>query len=205
MNAKASDIFTILTVCTGNICRSPFAEQILKKELQGVKQIEINSAGVQAMEGQPMPELMLKIARQNDVTNPESHLGRQLNEAAITSADLVLAMDRGHRKSIVEMNPRATRKVFSVREFARLIDVTTDADLHEEVKAAGNNPADKLRAAIEAARLGRSDLRALENPGDDDVVDPYGKSDSVYEASAKQLLPAVTTVASYLKRALEME
>lgn len=200
-----SDSFRILTVCTGNICRSPLAQQILQKELQGVKQISVESAGVQAMLDQPMPENSLRIARQNGVINPETHRGQFLDPAALESADLILAMDRGHRKSIVQLNPRATRKVFTVRELVRLIDVTTDADLQDEVKAAGSNPADKLRAAIEAARLGRSDLVPLGNPGDDDVVDPYGESDLVYEASAQQLIPAVNAVASYLQRALEME
>lgn len=200
-----SDNFKILTVCTGNICRSPLAQQILEKEFQGMEQITVESAGVQAMVDQPMPEQSLRIACQNGVLNPDLHRGRHLNEEMLTSADLILAMDRGHRRSIVELSPRVTRKAFTLREFARLIDVTTDADLCDEVKAAGPNPSDKLRAAIEAARLGRSDLLPLENPGEDDVVDPYEKSDFVYEASAQQLIPAVDAVTSYLKRALEME
>ncbi|WP_087062482.1 arsenate reductase/protein-tyrosine-phosphatase family protein [Corynebacterium glutamicum] len=200
-----SDIFRILTVCTGNICRSPLAEQLLKSVLRGVAHIEFDSAGTQAMVDNPMPEHSLAIAKNNEVSDAELHRGKQLLEVHLDSADLILAMDRGHRRKIVELSPRATRKVFTVREFKRLIDVTTDEHLREEIATSDGTPAGRLRAAVEAARLGRSDLLPLEDPADDDVVDPYGKEKAVYDASAQQLIPVVADVASYLKRALEIE
>ena len=200
-----SDIFRILTVCTGNICRSPLAEQLLKAAFQGVEHIEIDSAGTQAMIDHPMPEHSLEIAQDNKVVDSELHRGKQLLESHLDAADLILAMDRGHRRKVVELSPRATRKVFTVREFKRLIDVTTDEHLREEIATADGTPAGKLRAAVEAARLGRSDLLPLEDPADDDVVDPYGKEKAVYDASAQQLIPVVADVASYLRRALEIE
>lgn len=200
-----SDSFRILTVCTGNICRSPLAEQLLKSALRGVEHIEFDSAGTQAMVDNPMPEHSLEIAKNNEISDAELHRGKQLLEAHLDSADLILAMDRGHRRKIVELSPRATRKVFTVREFKRLIDVTTDEHLREEIATSDGTPAGRLRAAVEAARLGRSDLLPLEDPADDDVVDPYGKEKAVYDASAQQLIPVVADVASYLRRALEIE
>ncbi|SJM58683.1 putative protein tyrosine phosphatase [Corynebacterium glutamicum] len=152
-----------------------------------------------------MPEHSLAIAKNNEVSDAELHRGKQLLEVHLDSADLILAMDRGHRRKIVELSPRATRKVFTVREFKRLIDVTTDEHLREEIATSDGTPAGRLRAAVEAARLGRSDLLPLEDPADDDVVDPYGKEKAVYDASAQQLIPVVADVASYLKRALEIE
>lgn len=199
-----SDSFRILTVCTGNICRSPLAEQLLKSKFQGVDQIEFDSAGTQAMVDQPMPEHSLRIARDHEILDAELHRGKQLTEAHLDSADLILAMDRGHRKQIVELSPRATRKVFTVREFKRLIGVTRDEDLRAEIIASDGTPVGKLRAAVEAARLGRSDLSPLVNPNDDDVIDPYGKAEVVYDTSAQQLVPAVEVLASYLRRALEI-
>lgn len=200
MNSK----FRILTVCTGNICRSPLAKQLLEIEFQGDKHFELDSAGVQAMVGHTMPEFSLRIARQNRVKAPELHRAKQLTEALVEGTDLVLTMDRGHRKQVVELSPRSTRKVFTIRDFARLIEVTTPADLAAEIKIAGDSPKAKLNAAIEAARLGRSDLHPLENLADEDIVDPYGKSQQVYEDSAAQLIPRVRSVASYLKNALEI-
>ncbi|MBD8031014.1 arsenate reductase/protein-tyrosine-phosphatase family protein [Corynebacterium gallinarum] len=200
-----SDSFRILTVCTGNICRSPLAEQLLKSALRGVEHIEFDSAGTQAMVDNPMPEHSLEIAKNNEISDAELHRGKQLLEAHLDSADLILAMDRGHRRKIVELSSRATRKVFTVREFKRLIDVTTDEYLRAEILASDGTPVGKLRAAVDAARLGRSDLIPLDNPDDDDVVDPYGQDKAVYDASAQQLVPVVADVASYLRRAMEME
>ena len=200
-----SDSFRILTVCTGNICRSPLAEQLLKVRFQGVDRIEFDSAGTQAMIDHPMPEHSLRIARDNAIVDSELHRGQQLTEAHLDAADLIFAMDRGHRKQIVELSPRATRKVFTVREFKRLIDVTRDEDLRAEIATSDGTTVGKLRAAVEAARLGRSDLSPLDNPDDDDVIDPYGKAEAVYDASAQQLIPVVEEAASYLRRALEIE
>lgn len=156
------------------------------------------------MVGHSMPENSLRIARRIGVIDPNFHSAKQLTQALIDTADLVLTMDRGHRKQVVELSPRSTRKVFSIRDFARLIEVTTPADLAVEVKLAGDSPKAKLNAAVEAARLGRSDLLPLENSADEDIVDPYGKSEQVYEDSAAQLIPAVQGIASFLKSALEI-
>lgn len=180
------------------------AEQLFLLEFQGDDHFELDSAGTQALVGRSMPESSLRIARRIGVHNPELHRAKQLTEPLIDGADLVLAMDRGHRKQVVELSPRSTRKVFSVRDFTRLIEVTSPADLATEVKLVEDSPKAKLNAAIEAARLGRSDLLPLENPADEDIVDPFGKSDQVYEDSAAQLVPSVQRIASYLKSALEI-
>ncbi|AGG65762.1 low molecular weight phosphotyrosine protein phosp [Corynebacterium callunae] len=196
--------FRILTVCTGNICRSPLAEQLFRLEFQGDDHFELDSAGTQAMVGHSMPENSLRIARRIGVRDPDQHRAKQLTEPLIDNADLILAMDRGHRKQVVELSPRSTRKVFSVRDFARLVEVTMPVDLAAEVELAGETSKAKLNAAVEAARLGRSDLLPLESPADEDIVDPFGKSDQVYEDSAAQLIPAVRQIASYFKSTLEI-
>lgn len=198
-----STSFTILTVCTGNICRSPLAKQLLELELTGADIIRVDSAGVQAMVDLPMPEQSLEIARKQGIENPEEHRAKQITEELINQSDLILALDRGHRKSIVQLSPRATRKVFTVVDLARLIEATTDADLQEELNLAGDSVIDRLHATVEAARLSRSELNPLDNPADEDIVDPYGKSQSVYEASAGQLIPTIRLIASYLNKAWE--
>lgn len=200
-----SGTFKVLTVCTGNVCRSPLAQQLLQKGLDGVSSISVSSAGIQAMVDHPMPDQSLGIAQQNGVNDAEMHRGQQINETLIDSADLIFAMDRSHRRSIVELNPRANRRVFTIREFARLISATNDVDLQAEVREAGESTVAKLQAAVEAARLSRSDLLPLEKPDDDDVIDPYGQNEKVFQDSAQQLIPAIRSVVSYFKRSLEVK
>lgn len=199
-----SEVFSILTVCTGNVCRSPLAKQLLEKEFNGVTSISVSSAGIRAMIDSPMPGESINLARQNGVENPESHRGQQIDETTIDAADLILAMDRSHRRSVVELSPRAARRVFTLREFSRLINATSETDFLAEVRGAGSSQTEKLKAAVEAARLTRSDLLPLDNPDDDDVVDPYGQDERIFQTSAHQLVPAIHSVVSYFKRSLEI-
>ena len=122
--------FTILTVCSGNICRSPLAEQLLRAGLAGIDGVTVGSAGTIAMVGAGMPAEAKALAVRYGSTDAESHQARQLDEQAIRDADLVLGLAREHRRAVVELVPAATRRTFTLREFARLAASVTDIDLY---------------------------------------------------------------------------
>lgn len=195
--------FSILTVCTGNVCRSPLAEQLLRNRLRDVSAIEVSSAGLQALVEQPMFDVTQEIARSYGVDDTDSHRARQVTETLLESSALILTMTRDQRRAVVELSPRVTRRVFTLREFARLAGVTTEDVLASEISRAGASPADRLRAAVKAGTAGRSILPPVTDPAEDDVIDPYKRELKVHEASAQQLVPAVDAVASLLKRSVE--
>lgn len=126
------DVFSILTVCTGNICRSPLGEQLLAQQLADLADVRVASAGTGALVGHGMPDQSLAIARSLGVVDPESHVSRQLTPELLDESDVVFAMAREHRRAIVELNPRVSKRVFTLREFARLADATSDDDLRAE-------------------------------------------------------------------------
>lgn len=194
--------FSILMICTGNICRSPLAEQLLQNQLRDIPEINISSAGTRAMVGEQMFDATQEIARSYGLDSTESHRARQMSEALLESSDLILTMTRDHRRAVVEMSPRVTRRVFTVREFARLAQVTTDEVLAAETNPAGAAPGEKLRAAVKAVTLGRSVAPQVADQTEDDVVDPYRQSSDVHRTSAQQLVPAIDTVTNLLRRAL---
>ncbi|MGR6899891.1 arsenate reductase/protein-tyrosine-phosphatase family protein [Glutamicibacter sp. BSL13] len=189
--------FRILTVCTGNVCRSPLAALLLRKELVGLP-VELLSAGTHALVHEPMSLQNQWIAIDYGLGDAAEHRARQITKAEIRSSDLILALSRDHRRQIVEMLPRASRYTFTLREFARLGKSVAEEDLR---RFAGTSVPERLRNAVEATAQLRGSLPLLDNPADDDVIDPYRRSEDIYCQSAEQLVPAVSTVALFLDRA----
>lgn len=110
--------YNILIVCTGNTCRSPMAEGILKSLLaeRGTENIHIGSAGIGAMNGMPATLFAIEAARNwgIDITG---HRARQLTEKLIADADLILAMTPEHVEAILRRNSAAANKTFLIRGF----------------------------------------------------------------------------------------
>lgn len=177
----------MLTVCTGNICRSPAVERLLA---QALPEVTVESAGVRAVVGAPISGPMAALLREARVPT-EGFAARQLTEAMIAGADLVLALTRGHRSAIVELVPAAVRRTFTLRELARFAtavgaDALPPGDVGQRLRAL---------VPLAAAQRGRMPVE----PRDDDVVDPYGGSDRLYAESFAQLRPAVDAVAAVVR------
>ena len=193
--------FTILTVCTGNICRSPLAEQLLRAGLGSLSGVRVRSAGSGALVGEAMTEQAQALSRRFSGEGSDVHLARQLSKEELRSADLVLGATREHRRAAVELLPRASRHTFTIREFARLADALDEADLRE-LAAAPSDPGERLRLLVELAATKRGIAVPPEEPENDDIIDPYLRSDEVYEESAAQLVPAVQSIISSAIRAV---
>ncbi len=83
---------SVLMVCSGNTCRSPMAEALLKDLLPGAK---VMSAGVAAREGAPASGETRVLLAQRDL-DPEDHRAQRVNRDLVQGADLVLVMTRAH-------------------------------------------------------------------------------------------------------------
>ena len=187
----------IMTVCTGNICRSPLAELLLATRLADLG-AEVHSAGVRGLSAAPMTPEAIDLAIEYGVTeaDADAHRSRFLTEAMLVSPDLILAMTREHRREIAELAPARLRSTFTVREFARLAASLSDDDVADAVADAGPDatPGDRVRAAAAAVAGRRGLLAPPADPADDDVIDPYRRDWSVYRTSADQLVPALAEV-----------
>lgn len=192
---------TILTVCTGNICRSPLAEVMLRRSLEPLG-ARVHSAGTHALVGHGMPEPALELAATAGVepSIAAAHQARYLVEPLLADTDLVLTMAREHRSHAVKMLPSILRRTFTVREFARLASTLTSADARAAADAAGDAPADRFAAVLRAL----NDQRGLtpSQPEDDDVIDPYRRSRETYALSASQLTPALAEVERVVRDAI---
>lgn len=194
--------FSVLMVCTGNICRSPFAEFALLQQLQDIPEVEVGSAGIRAMVGESMFADTQKVAGSYGVEGFEGHRARQVSKELLEASDLILTMTREQRRAVVEISPRVTRRAFTIREFARLADATTDFDLHNRDDSNDELRANALRRAVQSVKLSRSLATPLLSSAEDEVVDPYQQSLDVHRTSAEQLIPAVESVALLIRRVI---
>ena len=190
--------FKILTVCTGNVCRSPQAEILLKDALPA-EEIYVASAGTQALVGSHMPAMAQEAVGN---ANSEQHVGRQLTLEMIEGSDLILGMAREHRRAVVELSPRARKRTFTLRELAMLIEVTP-AHYIDEAIASSPDVREKMTSALGAVRLSKNMLPTSFADEHLDVVDPFGATRDVYETSYHQVAEATELVANLLKRAVE--
>lgn len=190
--AVLRDPFTVLFVCTGNICRSPIAEQVFRARL-GSPAVVFSSAGTDAMVGHGMPQQAIDVSMRLKAY-PDGHRARQLRSETIDSADLVIVMTRRQRSVVARLLPRASRYTFTLREFARLADAFVVDPLLLPPARPGESVPGRVRAAIPvlAARRGRIATTAT----DDDVPDPYRGSDAAYRLVGEMVDDAAARVAA---------
>ena len=102
----------VLTVCTGNICRSPAAEGILKAKLRAKQpRIEIQSAGTGALVGHGADQTVIKLLAEKNI-DLSQHRARQLKTDLVAWSDLILVMEKMHLEDIERDHPTARGKVF---------------------------------------------------------------------------------------------
>jgi protein-tyrosine-phosphatase len=105
----------VLLVCTGNTCRSPMAEQILKKNLPWWL-YKVSSAGVAGHKDQPASENAKKICLRNGMSAIEKHKARLLTIEAAKEADRIFCMTENHARMVQVMAPEANVKILGVKD-----------------------------------------------------------------------------------------
>ena len=106
----------VLFVCTGNICRSPIAEGLFRRLLGNRKDIEVASAGVHAVCGQPPSVYAVEVCAEQD-TNISDLRSQPLTGALVDQATHIFAMTGAHLETIQALFPQSAEKTFLLREF----------------------------------------------------------------------------------------
>jgi protein-tyrosine phosphatase len=190
--------FSILMVCTGNICRSPIAEMYLKDKLAGIPGVSIVSAGTEAMPGLQMPQQALQHLEDLGVP-PVAHSSQELSAEMLTSAHLILTMTMAHRLAVIEMAPSAMRKTFTLREFARILSAMEASEEGSPEISQAKTPDSLVRAATEF----RGSLEPPATESDYEVIDPFRTNDQVWKKSLEQMIPALDVVGNRLQNVFQ--
>ena len=116
--------FVLVFVCTGNICRSPMAEGIMKDivldevdQLHRVIPILISSAGTHAVTGSPASRYAVEVSKEHGISL-NFHRSKPITEPIVRNADLILTMEKNHTDFIKRNWPFCTT-VFELKNFAR--------------------------------------------------------------------------------------
>ena len=139
---------TILFVCTGNVCRSPMAEELLRAALKRDPNYRVLSAGIGALDGQPVTEESV-VAMAELGHDIAAHASQSLRIPLIESADFIFTMTRQQQSAIQTLYPMALEKTFLLREF-------------EDAEIIGKDVADPIGQSLEVYRRTRDQInRAL--------------------------------------------
>lgn len=193
----------ILFVCTGNTCRSPMAEGMLRKlaEERGLE-LEVRSAGVAASQGAVMSMHAEAVLRDQGIE--DTITSTPLSAELVNWADLILTLTSGHRSYVIHYFPESADKIYTLKEYAE-----SDSDVLE-----AQDELQRIAAELELERaLGKKPDEAMQRRLAElmrrmptyDISDPFGGSRVEYDATAAEIKAALERLLSKLEQAASEE
>lgn len=188
----------ILVVCTANVCRSPFAERLLRARLGGslFPGLVVLSAGTNAAlghDGCRAADRMLSRLGADPAAAP--HRPGPLTRELIDQAHLVLTADRAHRSVVAALAPDARSRTFTLREACALASAAARAPGGQAPGAAG---AGFLPAFAEELHRARGLAQPVL-----DIPDGHGFGTRRHRQSLRLVDEAVAGIASALILAVD--
>jgi protein-tyrosine phosphatase len=172
---------SILVVCTGNVCRSPIAEGMLRSILQtrfGDAAPSVASAGTAGWVGSAADPSSIAAAAELGI-DISAHRARHLELHDVADASLVLAMASEHRDAASRLFPGTVGRIFTLKELVLLLEELPEAP-------SSGQPDDVLTAQVSAADAFR--FGAIRDwRQDEDVMDPLGMRPDAFRAVARDL------------------
>jgi protein-tyrosine phosphatase len=124
----------------------------------------------------------------------------RITQEMIIESDLVIALSREHRSEVVRTYPRANRYAFTLREFARVLEAHSESARATLIPRTAATAVRVFRDAIPIISSQRGYAGRPAVPEDDDVIDPYGRDQAVYNRSGREISDAVGKITSVIDR-----
>ena len=178
-------MFRVLFVCTGNRCRSPFAERYLSVIARDLP-VEVESAGILDAPGREVPPELVELGAGLSL---DRHRSRFLEPAVTADFDLVLGFEGTHVAHAVVEAGADVEKTFTLPEIVRLL-VEVEAPTDDDFETYARN-----YVALAAQRRAESGFV----PGEE-VADPFRRSMAEYTQSAETIRRLCSQLALLLFR-----
>ena len=133
---------SVLVVCVGNICRSPLGERLLA---QACPNLRVESAGIGALVGHAADKTASEVAASHGVSL-EGHVARQFTSELAADFDLIIVLEKGHKRVVVNKAPEVSGKTMLFGQWVGQKDIADpyrkSREFHEEVFQQIKNAAD---------------------------------------------------------------
>jgi len=166
----------VLVVCTGNVCRSPIAEGLLRAafaERMGPDAPEVASAGTMGWTGSGADPSSILAAAERGV-DISGHRAREVSDEDVARADLVVAMAPEHARAFAG---EADSRTFTLKELVRLLEALPETE--------GASLGRLSERIAEADRLRQAGFEG--DPRDEEIGDPLGMPLDAFRAVAAEL------------------
>lgn len=188
----------ILFICTGNTCRSPLAEGLLRQmaEQQNLS-VEVKSAGISAMQGAPISPHSRTILQRKGIA--WTHSSQPATADLIQWADIVLTMTTSHKSIVIQKHPQELEKIHSLKEFVEndphvLAAISESESLYSELEV---RKVFSQTITIEERRRLMELEQSLPNY---DIVDPFGGTLTEYEQCATEIEQSLQKLVDKIKQ-----
>ncbi|QHS10025.1 low molecular weight protein-tyrosine-phosphatase [Sinimarinibacterium sp. NLF-5-8] len=134
----------IAVICTGNICRSPLGEYLLRARL-GARVEQVISAGTGALVGAPADELSLEVGADNGL-DLSAHRAQQATAALLSGMDLILTLDQSHSDWLNHQFPQLRGRIHKFMKWRGNADI---ADPYRLPKAAFQKAFEEIAQGVD--------------------------------------------------------
>lgn len=192
----------ILVVCAANVCRSPLAELLLRRGLEGIPEVQVASVGTQAQVGGEVCPLVATWRDDDEVWSvaASAHRSRRADPELLEAAALILVSSRDVRADVVLAAPEVRGRTYTLREAAHLGGEFDPAAQPRHAGVIGRYATYLDRARVVRGTIpgGRRRWGRGRRAGWPDIVDGHGRSRWAHRAALREVFEAATAVVEQL-------